>query len=219
METLLPLYAGPLQMPAAWRSVADRGDRDTTVVLNVADGPGRDAPANAAYAAAAARLDAAGVPMLGYVDLGYAVRPLTEILGDVGRWTGYPVRGLLLDHAPTTPFSVGPVALAVRAARRNGLDRLVLNPATPPDPVYRDLGVRLCVFEGPWEEYREWSAHGSRPGDGHLVYGVPRDELDNAGQLLRDRGAGFGLVTDLGLPAPYAGLPSWYPAGAVRVGA
>jgi hypothetical protein len=104
------------------------------------------------------------------------------------------------------------VALAIRAAVRRGLGQVVLNPAMPPDPVYRGLGARLCVFEGPWDEYQRWPGRGSLSGDGHLVYGVPRDDLPRARQILRERGAGFGLATDLAPPEPYAGLPAWWAA-------
>jgi hypothetical protein len=205
MRTLLPLYVHPWEAPDAWHAVAARGD--LTVVVNIADGPGPEI--DPGYAAATAALAGAGVAMLGYVDVGYAARPLSDLLADVGRWAAYPVNGVLLDKAPTTPFSVGPVALSVRTARRLGLDEIVLNPGTPPDPVYRDLGVKLCVFEGAWDEYRRWSGHGCMPGDGHLVYGIPAEELPYAAETLAARGAAFGLATDLRPPAPYAGVPAW----------
>jgi hypothetical protein len=103
------------------------------------------------------------------------------------------------------------VALAVRVARRAGLSTVVLNPGVPTDPLYRDLGVPICTFEGSWVEYRRWSGDGARPGDGHLVHSVPVDALATAWALLRERRAGWGLVTQLRPPAPYAALPAWLP--------
>lgn len=47
------------------------------------------------------------------------------------------------------------------------------------------------------------------PGDGHLVHAVPAWALHDAAQLQIDRGAGFGVVTDLGEPDPFADLPAW----------
>ena len=119
--------------------------------------------------------------------------------------------GIFLDQAPTSPFCLGPVALAIRVARRAGLTTVVLNPGVPTDPLYRDLGVPICTFEGSWLEYRRWSGEGSLPGDGHLVHSVPAESLVEAETQLRERYAGWGLVTDRTPPHPYAGLPSWLP--------
>ncbi len=159
-------------------------------------------------AGALSRLAAAGVTALGRVDARFATRPVADLRGAVAGWARCPVSGVFLDQTPTSPFSIGPVALAVRAARRVGL-QVVLNPATVPDPLYRVLGAQLCTFEGTWEQYRDWSGHGTQPGDGHLVHSVPPERTGEAHALLRQRRAGFGLVTDLTPPEPYAGAPAW----------
>jgi hypothetical protein len=171
-----------------------------------------------AYREATALLAAAGVPMLGYVDLGYAARPLGDIVEDIERWSAYPMAGVFLDQAPTTPFSIGPVALAIRVARRARLFVAVLNPGTPADPVYRELGVPICAFEGSWADYQAWSGMGAQPGDGHLVHGVPPAQLATARKVMGWRGAGFGLVTDRELPNPWQGLPTDAAHALVAVG-
>jgi hypothetical protein len=63
------------------------------------------------------------------------------------------------------------------------------------DRLYRDLGLPICVFEGTWDRYQAWDGAGSRPGDGHLVSGVPAGDVERARRLLAARGAGFGLVS------------------------
>jgi hypothetical protein len=201
---LLPLYVPPTVDPAAWQAVAGCPDR-LTVVLPDPE-----------LALPAARLGAAGVSLLGRVDAGFAVRPVADLLDDVETWAGTPVAGVFLDRAPTSPFCLGPVALAVRVARRAGLSTVVLNPGVPADPLYRELGVPICTFEGPWPDYCRWTGEGSRPGDGHLVHSVPVGSLACARALLTERQAGWGLATDRTPPAPYAGLPAWLapPAGA-----
>ncbi|GAA3457475.1 hypothetical protein GCM10018962_93090 [Dactylosporangium matsuzakiense] len=206
VATLLPLRAHPLARPHAWEIVASHGPA-FTVVVDVANGPGSGR--DPLWTAAMSRLAAAGVRLLGYVDVDYGTRPVAQIRADVYRWSGYPVGGVFLDRTPVSPYAIGPVAVVAQSAVRADLPEVVLNPGSPPDDAYRDLGLPICVFDGSWREYRRWSGAGSRPGDGHLVHAVPPWELDEAARLQVARGAGFGLVTDLGAPNPYADLPAW----------
>jgi hypothetical protein len=210
VTTLLRLDVHPLIAPHVWDAVAAYGTAHPdalTVVVSVANGPGNGR--DPSYTAATARLTAAGVRLLGYVDLHFATRPVTRILADVDRWAGYPVHGVFLDHAPASPFSIGPAAVAVGAARRAGLRDSVLNPGVPPDRSYRDLGAAICVFDGSWMRYRHWDGAGAEPGDGHLVHAVPPGELEDAWLLQATRNAGFGMVSDLAPPRAYAELPAW----------
>ncbi len=137
---------------------------------------------------------------LGRVELDLGSRSLADVLTDIDEWSAYGVGGLFLDRAPVNRYAVGPIGLAVRVARRRGLHRIVLNPGMATDPVYRDLDVGICSFEGTWAAYQRWSGDGARPGDGHLVHGVPTGLLTAARHLLSHRGAGWGLATDT--PAP-----------------
>lgn len=138
---------------------------------------------------------------LGRIDLDWGGRSLADVLGDVDRWRDDGAEGLFLDRAPAGAGGVGPVALTVRLAARRGLHRVVLNPGVPAHPLYRELGVRICTFDGPWSAYQGWVGEGVRPGDGHLVHGVPAELLTAARRLMGRRGAGFGLATDA---SPYA---------------
>jgi hypothetical protein len=133
---------------------------------------------------------------LGRIDLDWGSRSLADVLSDVDAWHGEGVQGLFLDRAPASPGGVGPIALVVQLAARRGLRPAVLNPGVPTHPRYRDLGVRICTFDGSWEAYRGWDGEGVQPGDGHIVHGVPTALLTAARQLMARRGAGFGLVTD-----------------------
>lgn len=200
LPTLLPLFAHPQEDPTAWHAAVVAADNLTVVVRNPDGDP--------AVAAAIVELSGAGATVLGHVKLAYATRPVSELLAAVRTWVSGHVDGVFLDQVPTSPFSIGPVAVAARAARRAGL-RVVLNPAAAADRIYRDLRVPMCSFEGPWWEYQRWHAAGSAPGDGHLVHSVPRGSHDAAWALLRAREAGFGLVTDRSAPNPYGGAPAW----------
>ncbi|WP_041832797.1 spherulation-specific family 4 protein [Actinoplanes sp. N902-109] len=172
MRTLFPPYAQPAPGLAA--------DPDTWVVQ---DRPGRRRSKHR---------------VLGRVDLDWGGRSLADVLADVDVWREDGVEGLFLDRAPAGSGGVGPVALTVRLAARRGLHRVVLNPGVPAHPRYRDLGVRICAFDGPWSAYQGWAGDGIEPGDGHLVHSVPAEMLTAARRLMGRRGAGFGLATDAG---------------------
>lgn len=202
MRTLLPLPADPAHDPVAWDAVARLGSGVTAVV----DAAGADPDRLSAGLATLAR---SGVALLGRVDLGRAARPLAEVLAEVRGWSGLPVGGVFLDRAPADPFGAGPVALALRLARRAGLTTILLNPGGPADPLYRRLGARLCAFEGDWDAFVRWDGHDARPGDGHLVYGVPAPDVPGALRLAAARRAGFALVTERDGADAYTGLPAW----------
>ncbi|HEX7745505.1 MAG TPA: hypothetical protein VF462_09620, partial [Micromonosporaceae bacterium] len=135
-RVLRPLWA---MAPAA---VSER-DRAPEVTVVVPAGATGEPEAQLAMT----RLAAAGLSMLGLVDLAYATRPPVEIRDDLHRLSAAPVGGVLLDRAPTSPYGIGPVALAVRSARRAGLAEVVVNPGLPADPVYACLGAAICTFE------------------------------------------------------------------------
>jgi hypothetical protein len=204
---LLPLYVYPADAPDVWAAVAEPG-RDIEVVVNVHNGPGSRYDPTYGYATAA--LAAARVPMLGYVDLAYAARPLALVQADVATWRWYPVGGVLFDQAPTDAAALGWVGLAVAAVR----GRVVLNPGCRPHPGYAALADLVCTYEGGWQRYRATPADADWSNAAHLVYDVPVDELAGATRRLRRRVA-HGLVTDLGGANPYRGLPaSMHPARA-----
>lgn len=210
LPVLLPLYVHPARDPEAWRC-AGAAARSVTVVVRCDD-------YDPEVAAGITRLADAGVAVLGYVDALFATRPVADLIEDTTRWADHPVAGVFFDQAPTSPFSLGPVALATRAARRVGLRTVVLNAAAPTDPLYRELGAGVCTFEGTWADYRRWDGTGSGPGDGHLVHSVPAESVPAAWAMLRQRRAGFGLVTDRCLPEPYAGAPTWLAPAATPTG-
>jgi hypothetical protein len=200
LPTLLPLFAHPQEDPTAWRAAVAAA---ATLIVVV-----RDPDSDPVVAAATAELAGAGAVALGHVDTVFATRPVPDLLAEVRRWAGLRAAGVFLDRVPTSPFSIGPVALATRAARRAGL-QVVLNPAAPADRLYRELGTAVCSFEGPWRDYQRWTGQGAQPGDGHLVHSVPRQAHRQAWALLRERAAGFGLVTERTAPNPYGGAPAW----------
>jgi hypothetical protein len=189
---LLPLPLHPHVHPEAWSTIESVGV-GAAVLLNIEAGPGSGL--DPTWTAATQRLVRAGASLLGYVDLAFGARAVEHVRAELGRWAGYPIRGIFFDQAPTSPYSIGPVAVAVRAARRIGFDTLLINPGRPTDSIYRGLGAVLCTYEGSWSDYRHGTDEGVRPGDAHLVHSVPVDQIGACHELMRGRGARFGLAT------------------------
>jgi hypothetical protein len=200
VNVLLPLYVYPADDPEAWAGAARLG-AGTTVIINVHNGPGERY--DAAYGYASAALTAAGVPMLGYVDLDYAARPLDAVHADIAGWRWYPVGGVFFDRVPSGGPELGWVRRATAPA--NGF--VVLNPGTRPHPGYAAAADLVCTYEGPWPRYRATPAEADWPNAAHLVYGVPAAELDAAARRLYRR-VRHGLVSDLAGANPYRGLPA-----------
>lgn len=200
MTTLLPLYVHPADDPAAWATLAGHGP-DVTVIVNVHDGPGEQP--DRAYEHVTENLRAAGVPMIGYVDLDYGQRACRDVWKDIVGWERYPVAGIFFDRVSADAAGLEGVARAVQAAGRP----VVLNPGTRPHADYAGLAGTVCTFEGPWREYRSLPDGCDWANAAHLVHDVPPEELDEAEDLLRSR-VSCGLVSDLGAPSPYRGLPA-----------
>ena len=200
MTTLLPLYVYPTDDPDAWAIVA-ANRWDISVVVNVHNGPGQRY--DPAYGYSTATLAEAGVPMLGYVDVGYGTRPLVDVRTDIEAWRTYPVSGVFFDQVPSDRASLGWMTLAAATAR----GRIVLNPGVRPHPGYAALADLVCTYEGPWPRYRATPAEPDWPNAAHIVYDVPVADLVEATRRLYRRVA-HGLVTDLAGTNPYRGLPA-----------
>jgi hypothetical protein len=81
-----------------WNRLIEAASKVPVVaIVNPASGPGTSA--NPDYAEVLRRAKEAGVTLLGYVNTGYAKRPLPEIEADLGRWIRfYPeIGGIFLD--------------------------------------------------------------------------------------------------------------------------
>lgn len=176
----------PLEDPAAWSRAAALGQAAVVIVARPANGLRNGLE----------RLLSCGVTPIGLVRLDYATRPPAALVRDVAGWADLPVRGIFFDRAPASPYLVGPVVRAVRAAREAGLGTVVLNPGVPVDSIYRRLDATICTFEGPWQEYLTRPSDSFVSGDGHLVFDVPTGELPGARALVVARHAGLALATD-----------------------
>lgn len=192
MKTLLvPYYEHPVVRPAEWDALLAAAPRLYGVVLNPASGPG-DRP-DPAFAAVAARLRAADVRVLGYVDTAYGRRPLGDVQDELARhrdWFG--TDGVFLDQAAATEGEFAYYRRLAAAVRGLHGGTLVLNHGTAPHPSYARVADVLVTFEGTWATYRRkpppsWTGAGVSLC--HLVHGAP--EGADAEALARERGAGL----------------------------
>jgi Spherulation-specific family 4 len=186
-RSLAPLPTPPVVDPVAWALAAAGGRRLVPVVDAVGDLDD--------LRAGLTRLIVARSRPLARISLGYGTRTLIDIRDEIAWWAALPVCGFFFDHAPTSPYQVGPLAQAIRVARRARLGDFVLNPGIPVDPIYRDLPATICTFEGTWTQYRGRPADSFVPGDGHLVLDVPESDLSLARSMALARGAGLFLAT------------------------
>jgi hypothetical protein len=208
---LVPLYVHPGVDPAAWQTVIRHAERLYGVVLNVADGPGT-AP-DPAFTEVAARLRAARVRVLGYVDIGYGRRAVREVVRDMLRHRAwYRVDGVFLDQAPSGAALVPRCRRLTRAARRVGASRTVLNHGVYPHPGYAQIADVLVTFEGGWPSYCRaalpgWPARHRPERFCHLVYDVPPGAHERVARLARQRGAGVHCAVSGGGANPWRSAP------------
>ncbi|MEU2871176.1 spherulation-specific family 4 protein [Streptomyces olivoreticuli] len=208
---LVPLYVHPAVDPETWTALEAAAPALRGVVLNVADGPG--ARPDPAFRAAAARLRAAGIPLLGYTDTGYGHRPAREVVADIRRhrrW--YEVDGVFLDQAAAHPALLPRYRRLVLLAKALGARTAVFNPGTHPDPGYAHLADLLVTFEGDWEAYRRaevplWTADHPPERFCHLVHGVPPEHAEQVARTAERRGAAVHCAVPGAGPNPWQAVP------------
>ncbi|MEU4171748.1 spherulation-specific family 4 protein [Streptomyces sp. NPDC026665] len=186
---LVPYYEHPAVRPAEWDALVAAAPLLHGVVLNPASGPG-DRP-DPGFAAVAARLRAADVRVLGYVDTAYGRRPLGDVQDELARhrdW--FATDGVFLDQVAATEGEFGYYRRLSTAVRGLGGGTLVLNHGTAPHPSYAGIADVLVTFEGTWATYRRkppppWTGTGVSLC--HLVHAAPAGA--DAAALARERGA------------------------------
>jgi hypothetical protein len=209
---IVPAYFHPASRPAEWAWLAEQAEQIRLVVLNLANGPGTSP--DTAVPPVLARLRAAGVPVAGYVDTNYGLRPAAVALADLGRYLDwYQVAGVFFDRAATGEEHVAHYAGLAQAARRLGARVVALNHGAHPVEAYAEHADLLGTFEGPWPAYLglaipRWAR--SRPAGQfyHLPHSVPAGSFRDALWLAARRNAGCVYVTDRGGPNPWDGLPA-----------
>jgi hypothetical protein len=148
--TIVPLYTYPTD--PSWDTVIAAKRAHPTVgvvaVVNPANGPGP--AADGAYAAGIARLNAAGVKVLGYVRTGYAVRNPPEVKADIDSWrTFYPgqLGGVFFDEQSDRAGDVGYYRDVSQYAKAQGLSFTVGNPGKDSAPEFVGALDTMLIYE------------------------------------------------------------------------
>ncbi|MFI9807318.1 spherulation-specific family 4 protein [Streptomyces sp. NPDC052301] len=223
----IPGFAHPLVAPAQWAELARPGTPLDWVVLDVAAGPGTRPDPHCLEAAG--RLRAAGVRVLGHLDLTHGTRGSADLLVDAHRhldW--YRADGFLLDRCPSERTALPEVRRAITALRTIGdTAHIVLGHGTHPHPGYAENADQLVTFRGPWSDYRfsqaaEWTADYPPDRFCHFVHGVPQGHLDEALRIARWQGAATIYFTDHtdggGRLDPWETMPGYWDDIVSRIG-
>ena len=148
--TIVPLYTYPTD--ASWNNViAAKAAHPTVTVIaavNPANGPG--GAADAAYAAGIARLNAAGIKVIGYVATGYAVKNAPVVKADIDRWKAfYPgqIGGIFFDEQSSRAGDVAYYRDLSQHAKAQGMSFTVGNPGTDTSEAFIGALDTMLIYE------------------------------------------------------------------------
>jgi hypothetical protein len=223
----IPGLAHPLLAPEEWRALTHPLVPVHWVVLNVSGGPGTRPDPHCRQAAG--RLHAAGVRVLGHLDVTHGARPFGELVSEALRYLDwYQVDGFLLDRCPTERALLPETRRTVTTLRvLLGGGHIVLGHGSHPCPGYAEHADQLVTFRGPWSDYRwsqaaEWTADHPPERFCHFVHGVPRGHLEEALRTARWQGAATIWFTDCtdrgGHTDPWETMPGYWDDIVSRLG-
>jgi Spherulation-specific family 4 len=173
------------------------------IVINIDSGPGKAPLPEYRPAIAAAR--AAGADVVAYVDTDNGKRSHGAVVADIElyrAWYG-PV-GCFFDRAQLADRDVGAYFASlcqyVKAVDPNST--VVLNAGTYVSEHYLSIGDIVVDFEGPCDRYLSagaapgWRSRYDPSRFWHIVYDVPRTEVQEVVRAAKSRRTGWLYVTD-----------------------
>jgi len=213
---MVPLYTYP---GASWDAVAAGGKTVKTVaIINPNSGPGSGP--DSTYNTYMAKLNTAGVDMIGYVHTSYGARSLTDVKADIDVYASqFPLlKGIFLDEAGATAS-----VLAYYQELYNyimdmpGWKYDVINPGTVPTAGYTSAATQIVSFEDVASKF----AASANPASAScankdqysvITYGASSSAMQSAVATARSKGYyGWVYVTDgAGGCCTYNALASYY---------
>jgi hypothetical protein len=189
------------------------------IIANVNNGPGKIVDLD--YKKWISILNKSGKRILGYVYSSYAKRDINLVKKDIESWIElYPeIKGFFIDEVSDSKdkkelYYYIEIYKYIKNINRNFY--VILNPGN------FDINLELLkfsdsivVFEDDYKEFKKidlplWLKEFSQNKFISIVYNVPKNEVLNVYQFLKDKGVGIVYITDDKLPNPYDSLPSYY---------
>jgi len=201
LKLMVPLYTYP---GASWDSVAAGGKTvPTLAIINPNSGPGTGP--DSTYNTYMAKLNAAGVDMVGYVHTSYGTRSIATVKAEIDIWASqFPlVKGIFLDEAGNTA-SVLPYyqELYSYIMSMPGWKYDVINPGAVPTSGYTSAATQIVTFEDTSSKF----AASANPSSAScttkdkysvITYGASSSGMQTAVATARSKGYyGWVYVTD-----------------------
>lgn len=222
INLVVPSYFNATSSVANWNTLATTARTvPTTAILNPNSGPGIKEDPN--YAAAVAKVRAAGGKVLGYVSTSYGKRSLSAVVTDINTYVSlYKVDGFFIDEM-TSDSNMSHIqfyqSIYNYIKGLNASYAVTANPGTNIPELYASLPTadQFVVFESSAKAYvsykpMSWQAAYPKSRFVHMVYGASAAQLPGILQYATTHGAGAAFVTSLGQSNPYKALPPYWSA-------
>jgi hypothetical protein len=220
VNLVVPSYFNATSSVANWNTLATTARKvPTTAILNPNSGPGVKEDPN--YAAAVAKVRAAGGKVLGYVHTSYGTRSLSAVVTDINAYVSlYKVDGFFIDEM-TSDSTISHIqfyqSIYNYIKGLNASYSVTANPGTNIPELYASLPTadQFVVFESSAKSYASykpmsWQAGYPKSRFVHMVYSASAAQLPGIMQYATAHGAGAVFVTSLGASNPYKALPPYW---------
>jgi hypothetical protein len=212
--TIVPLYTDPSD--PSWNTVIAAKMQHPKVgviaIVNPNNGPG--SAASSSYASGIARLDAAGIKVLGYVATGYASKTAAVVEADIDRWKSfYPgqLGGIFFDEQSNRAGDVAHYHELSQYAKAQGLTFTVGNPGTDTAESYIGALDTMLIYESSGlpsaSQMGGWHSKYATSNFGVIPYAVNMDAtfVHNARQYVE-----YIYLQSDNLPNPWDSVPGTF---------
>jgi len=210
----VPLYTPPTD--PSWNTViaakAAHPSVGVIAVLNPGNGPG--AAVDAGYASGIARLNAAGIKVVGYVATGYAVKGAAVVKADIDRWrTFYPgqIGGIFFDEQSNRAGDVPYYRDLSQYAKAQGMSFTIGNPGTDTAESYVGALDCMLIYESGGlpgaNALGGWHANHAKSNFGIIPYATQMDAafVRNARNSVQ-----YIYLQSDSLPNPWDSVPGYF---------
>jgi hypothetical protein len=163
-----------------------------------------------------AKLQAAGVKVIGYVYTGYGARAASEVEADMGRWKSlYPsVSGIFFDEMSNTPGKEGYYRGLSGAAKGKGFNYTIGNPGADGSASYVGTVDTILIYESYGVPNASalggWHSGFGKNNFGIIPHTVP--SLDTGFIQAAKGQVGYIFLQNDTLPNPWDTLPPYFDA-------